>query len=171
MNAAELLCCCPAVERLVRACVAANRTLAVAESLTGGLLAAAIVGVPDSGVVFLGGIVAYHPDTKSRLLGVEGPVVTASAAEQMATGALDRFGSDLALSTTGVAGPAEEEGVAVGTVFLGFARRGAASYSSRLQLHGRPEEVRLEVMRAAAELGRRGLNADLTAPWPTGLGD
>src|SRR5699024_4781408 len=101
-----------------------GRTLAVAESLTGGLLAASIVAVPGASAVFRGGAVAYATDTKAAVLGVEeawlaarGPV-DPRVATMMADGARRLFAADLALATTGVAGPGPADGHAAGTVYL-----------------------------------------------------
>jgi len=86
-------------------------TLAVAESCTGGLLSHLITNVPGSSAYFLGGVVAYSNAAKERLLGVrretleEEGAVSAAAAKEMARGARALFGTDLALATTGIAGP------------------------------------------------------------------
>jgi nicotinamide-nucleotide amidase len=102
--------------------VDAGATLAVAESLTGGLMAARIVSVPGASRWFRGGVVSYASEVKYDLLGVpEGPVVSASAAAAMAAGVRSRLGADYGLAVTGVAGPEEQEGQAVGTVFVGLA--------------------------------------------------
>jgi nicotinamide-nucleotide amidase len=104
-------------------------TLATAESLTGGLLAALITAVPGASAVFRGGIVAYASDLKADLLGVEevllaeqGPVHP-DVARQMAAGVRRRLGADLGVATTGVAGPTEQSGRPVGTVWVGAADR------------------------------------------------
>jgi nicotinamide-nucleotide amidase len=105
-----------------RLLLAQGRTLAVAESLTGGLVASRIVGVPGSSDWFRGGVVAYASDVKFDLLDVpEGPVVSEGAAQAMAEGVRRLLGADVGLSTTGVAGPAEQEGHPPGTVWLGMA--------------------------------------------------
>jgi nicotinamide-nucleotide amidase len=97
-------------------------TLAVAESLTGGLVAARIVAVAGSSGWFRGGVVAYASEVKHDVLDVpEGPVVSAAAAEAMADGVRRRLGADVGLATTGVAGPTEQEGHPPGTVWLGLA--------------------------------------------------
>jgi nicotinamide-nucleotide amidase len=98
-------------------------TLAVAESMTGGLVASRIVDVPGSSAWFRGGIVAYQSDVKYDVLDVpEGcPVVSAECAEAMATGVRERLGADVGVSVTGVAGPAEQEGQPVGTAWFGLA--------------------------------------------------
>ncbi|MEO7427919.1 MAG: competence/damage-inducible protein A, partial [Acidimicrobiales bacterium] len=97
-------------------------TMAVAESLTGGLVASRIVAVPGSSEWFRGGVVAYDSQVKQDVLGVpEGPVVSEAAAMAMADGVRRLLGADVGLSTTGVAGPAEQEGQPPGTVWLGLA--------------------------------------------------
>jgi nicotinamide-nucleotide amidase len=89
----------------------AGRTLALAESCTGGLAAARLVDVPGASAVFRGGVVAYADESKEELLGVPRAVlqqhgaVSEPVAAAMAEGARTRFGADVALSTTGVAGP------------------------------------------------------------------
>jgi len=113
-----------AVGRLLEA---AGRTLGVAESLTGGLMASRLVAVPGASNWFRGGIVSYATEVKQTLLGVPpGPVVSAEAAEAMALGAARALGASVALAVTGVAGPAEQEGQPVGTVWVGIAIDGAA---------------------------------------------
>ncbi|MGY6502163.1 MAG: competence/damage-inducible protein A [Acidimicrobiales bacterium] len=97
-------------------------TLAVAESVTGGLMASRITNVPGSSKVFKGGVVSYASEVKFRVLGVpEGPVVSAACAEAMATGVRDLLGADVGLAVTGVAGPASQEDQPPGTVFFGLA--------------------------------------------------
>jgi PncC family amidohydrolase len=105
--------------------LARGATLATAESLTGGRLAARITNVPGSSGTFLGGIVSYATELKEELLGVpeaivyEHGVVSAECAEAMTWGILAATGATYGLATTGVAGPTEQEGKAVGTVFVG----------------------------------------------------
>ena len=129
-------------------------TLAVAESLTGGALAAAIVSVPGASQVFRGGAVTYATDTKAEVLGVSeqrlaqtGPV-DPCVAEQMARGAAQLFHADYALATTGVAGPGSSDGVEAGTVFIGVVTP-HGSYTRHLALHGNREEVRAGTVEAA----------------------
>lgn len=114
-------------ERVLRALQRAGQTLATAESLTGGLVAARITRVPGSGDAFLGGIVTYHDDAKADLLGVdrdhlrEKGAVSREVARQMAEGARERLGADVAVSLTGFAGPDVPPGGEVGLVYVAVA--------------------------------------------------
>jgi nicotinamide-nucleotide amidase len=106
---------------------AAGATLATAESLTGGRLAAVVTAVPGASASYLGGFVTYATALKESLLGVPTAivetygVVSAECAGAMATGCRAATGATYALSTTGVAGPERQEGKPVGTVFVGIA--------------------------------------------------
>jgi nicotinamide-nucleotide amidase len=98
-----------------------GRTLAVAESLTGGLVGARLAAIAGASEVFRGSIVAYASDVKFELLGVpQGPVVSEAAAKAMADGVRRLLRTDVGLAVTGVAGPAEQENQPVGTVYLGL---------------------------------------------------
>ena len=102
-------------------------TLGVAESLTGGLVGSRLTAVPGASDWFRGSLVVYASDTKRSLLGVsDGPVVSEQAAIEMAVGVAKTLGSDVGLSLTGVAGPTEQDGQPVGTVWIGLAGPGAA---------------------------------------------
>jgi nicotinamide-nucleotide amidase len=128
-----------AVGRLL---VARGATLAVAESLTGGLVAARIVAVPGASEWFRGGIVSYASDVKHDLLDVPpGPVVSEAAAMAMAAGVRRVLGADVGLSTTGVAGPTEQDGLPPGTVWLGMAV-GDEVDAVQVRLPGDRERVR-----------------------------
>jgi competence/damage-inducible protein CinA-like protein len=132
-------------------------SLGVAESLTGGLMGARFTSVPGASEVFRGGIVCYASDVKFSVLGVpEGPVVTAQAARAMAEGARRVLGADVALAATGVAGPAEQEGQPVGTVFLGLAMDDA-SEAQQVQLPGDRQRIRQYAVISAVNLLRRRL--------------
>lgn len=127
---------------VVKALQARELTLAVAESVTGGYVAGRLCAVPGASSVFRGGVVAYHPEVKFDLLGVpEGPVVTEEAAVAMAEGVRARLGADIGIATTGVAGPDESEGRAVGTVCLAVAAADGA-LASTVQLPGDRERIR-----------------------------
>lgn len=116
--------------RVVARLARVGDTLAVAESLTGGLLAARVVDVPGASVVFRGGVVAYAMDLKRDLLGVDPDLldrhgaVHPQVAAQMAGGVRERLGATWGLSTTGVAGPDPLGGHSPGTVFVGLAGPG-----------------------------------------------
>jgi PncC family amidohydrolase len=105
----------------------AGATLATAESLTGGRLAAVVTAVPGASVSYVGGFVTYATALKESLLGVSPDlvdrygVVSAECARAMATGCREATGATYALATTGVAGPDSQEGKPVGTVFVGIA--------------------------------------------------
>ncbi|NIP46203.1 MAG: competence/damage-inducible protein A [Gammaproteobacteria bacterium] len=132
-------------------------SLGVAESLTGGLMGARFTSVPGASDVFRGGVVCYASDVKFSLLGVPpGPVVSAQAAQAMAEGARRVLGADVALATTGVAGPTEQEGQPVGTVFLGLAMSDA-SEAQQVQLPGDRQRVRQYAVISAVNLLRRRL--------------
>jgi nicotinamide-nucleotide amidase len=132
-----------------------GQTLAVAESLTGGLLAATIVDVPGASAVFRGGLVVYATDLKATLAGVDADLLAArgpvdpEVARQLARGARDRCGADWGLSTTGVAGPDPQGGMPVGTVYIGLCGPDGPGSAHQLTLSGgRPEIRRATVDRA-----------------------
>ena len=116
-------------------------TLAVAESLTGGALADAIVSVPGASAVFRGGVVAYATDLKRTVLGVDGDLLAEhgaihpDVARQMAEGVCDLLGADVGLATTGAAGPDAQDGHAPGEVYVAFAGPGSITVE-RLDLDG-----------------------------------
>ena len=96
-------------------------TLGLAESVTGGMVASRCVAVPGASNWFRGAVVSYASEVKFDLLGVaEGPVVSAVAAVEMARGARRTLGADVGVAITGVAGPTEQDGQPVGTVFVGL---------------------------------------------------
>lgn len=135
-----------------------GETLAVAESLTGGQLAATIVDVPGASTVFRGGLVVYATDLKHTLAGVpagllaaRGPV-DADVAVAMAAGARQRCGADWAVATTGVAGPGAADGVSAGTVFVAVAGPAGRSSVRSLRLPGDRAAVRSGTVAAALQL-------------------
>ena len=118
-------------------------TLAVAESLTGGLVAARLVDVPGASAWFRGGVVSYASDVKFSVLGVpEGPVVTPETAVAMAAGVRDLLGADVGLGVTGVAGPESAEGHPPGTVYLGAVVGDADPVTAQVMLPGDRVRVR-----------------------------
>lgn len=107
--------------RVAELCDHAGPTIAVAESLTGGMLASALAEAPGSSTWFRGGLVAYASEVKHELLGVPpGPVVSPQAAETMADGVRRLLRADLAVALTGAGGPSGQDGQPPGTVFLGL---------------------------------------------------
>jgi nicotinamide-nucleotide amidase len=139
--------------------VAKGLTLAVAESLTGGMVASRLVGVPGASHWFRGGVVAYDSSVKRDILGVsEGPVVTAQAAREMAEGVRKALSSDVGLALTGVAGPDPDEGKKPGTVVVGLAMPHPAEPETvELELPGDRERVRQYATISALDLLRRRL--------------
>lgn len=110
-----------------------GKSLATAESCTGGLIGGALTAVSGASAVYKGGIVCYQNEIKQRLLGVDEQVlrscgaVSAPVAMDMAAGARKALGADYAVSVTGLAGPGGDEfGNPVGTVFIGFADENGA---------------------------------------------
>lgn len=97
-------------------------TLALAESVTGGLVSGRLTGVAGASEVFRGAVVSYASEVKFDVLGVEeGPVVTEEAAIAMAEGVRKVLGADVGLALTGVAGPSEQDGMRPGTLFAAVA--------------------------------------------------
>ncbi|MDP9443890.1 MAG: nicotinamide-nucleotide amidohydrolase family protein [Actinomycetota bacterium] len=151
----------PTAAAVLAALRARGATLAVAESLTGGALAAAVTAVPGASAVFRGGVVAYASVVKVSLLDVPDEVVSrygvvsAATAEAMATAARRRFEATYALSTTGVAGPDRQEDQPVGTVHVGCAGPVDAVVSESLLLVGSRQQIRAQTCTAALALLRR----------------
>ncbi|GAB20322.1 hypothetical protein GOEFS_110_00510 [Gordonia effusa NBRC 100432] len=119
----------------------AARRIAVAESLTGGSLAAALARGPDASEWFCGGVVAYQSHVKYRLLDVpDGPVVSQAAASAMATRTASLFDADLVIAVTGEAGPQPQEDVSPGTVWFGVYDRTVVSTFGH-EFGGSPDDV------------------------------
>ena len=117
-------------------------SLATAESLTGGMIGSRLTSVPGASDVFRGALVTYASEAKYNLLEVpRGPVVSEHAARAMALGAQRTFDTDVAVSVTGVAGPAEQEGRPPGTLCIGLAINDRVE-STELKLPGDREQVR-----------------------------
>jgi len=118
-------------------------TLGVAESVTGGLIGARIANVPGASETFRGTIGAYATDVKRSILGVTAElVVSEESARQMAEGARRVLGADVGIAVTGVAGPAEQDGVAVGTVCFGIALPDGTVEAMSTRLPGDRERIR-----------------------------
>ena len=145
-------------DAVARLLVEQGLTLGLAESLTGGLVASRLVNVAGSSGWFRGSVVAYSPEVKFELLGVSpGPVVSEEAALQMAEGARRVLGSDVALSVTGVAGPAELDGQPPGTVFIAMALPQRSTEVLGVRLPGDRDRVRQFSAISALDLLRRRL--------------
>ena len=141
---------------VLRALTGRGQTLAVAESLTGGLLAATIVDVPGASLAFRGGLVVYATELKHTLAGVprelldtRGPV-DPDVALALAAGARHACGADWGLATTGIAGPDPQHGVPVGTVYVACA--GPHHAVRELHLSGDRPAVRHGAVTAALDL-------------------
>ncbi len=149
------------VADLLAALVDRGQTVAVAESLTGGLLAASFVAVPGASRAFRGGLVVYATDLKASLAGVsagllaERGAVNPEVARALARGARMRCGADWGLGTTGVAGPDPQDGEPVGTVFVAVAGPDGDAIVRRLE----PCPVSRDEIRAAAVSAAIGLLA------------
>ena len=135
--------------------------LATAESCTGGLCAKRLTDVAGASQVFCGGVVSYTNDVKMRLLGVKEETlaqfgaVSGETAQEMAEGARQATGADVAVSVTGVAGPSSDEmGNVVGTVFIAFSSE-QETVSEKLQLSGDWEKIREQSVNAMLWLAMR----------------
>ena len=139
--------------------LARGLTLAVAESLTGGLVASRLVNVSGASEWFRGGVVSYASDVKYSLLDVpEGPVVSAAAAAAMATGVAAKLGADVGLAVTGVAGPDSQEGHPPGTVFMAVALPDQQPITVEAGLPGDRARVRQFACISLLDLLRRTLS-------------
>ena len=139
-------------------------SLAVAESLTGGLVGARLTAVPGASEVFRGGVVSYASEVKFDLLGVpRGPIVSTDAAKEMALGVRERLGADVGIATTGVAGPAEQEGRPPGAVFLGLAH-GDRAEALGVRLPGDRNRVREYAVISVLNLLRLRISGSSRSP-------
>jgi nicotinamide-nucleotide amidase len=143
-------------------------TVASAESLTGGRLAVVFSEVPGSSSTFKGGVVSYATEMKIDVLGVPQEVVdthgvvSAECAQAMACGVRSLTESTYGVSTTGVAGPADQEGKPPGTVFVGVAGPGGATAVS-LDLAGDRTEITQQTVKAALKALEDVLRQEETA--------
>jgi len=134
-------------------------TLGLAESVTGGLVAGRLTAVPGASDVLRGAVVTYASEVKFDLLDVpEGPVVSETAAAAMATGVRRVLGADVGLALTGVAGPAEQDGMPVGTLCVGI-DDGRAVATRTMRLPGQREQMRQMSVITALDYLRRHLLA------------
>lgn len=136
----------------------AGKTLAAAESLTGGGIGAALTAVPGASAVFKGGIISYCNEAKHRLLDVPMELldtygaVSAPVAQAMAQGARKMLNTDIAVSVTGLAGPGGDDfGHPVGTVFIGFVDA-VQAFAREFHFAGDREAVRSQTIEAALKL-------------------
>ena len=149
---------------LVARLTSAGQTVAVAESLTGGLVAAALTDIPGASVVVRGGVLAYWTDLKAQVLGVDEGLlarvgaVDAEVAEQMARGVRLLMGSTYGLATTGVAGPDQVDGKPVGTVYVAVVGLDFSRVKA-LSLSGNRGDVRAQSVLAVLALLAEALGA------------
>lgn len=143
-----------------------GRTLATAESCTGGGIGAALTAVPGSSAVYKGGIISYTNWVKEHLLNVDASLlrslgaVSAPVAQAMARGAREALGADVAVSVTGLAGPGGDEfGNPVGTVYIGYCDENQC-LSEEFHFPGSREEVRQATIQAALEIVLRQNNGN-----------
>lgn len=138
----------PVAEAVISLLIARDQTIGTAESLTGGMVAAALTTVPGASAVVRGGIVAYAADLKTGLLGVPAELigrvgtVHRDVAVAMAQGARTALGASVGLGTTGEAGPDPGEGHPVGTVHIAVATAGRTAHEA-LSLAGGRDAIRL----------------------------
>lgn len=143
--------------RVVAELTARGLTLATAESLTGGLIAAAITDVPGASAVLRGSVVAYATDVKAGVLGVDAELlrrvgaVDPDVAVAMAWGAASLLDADMAVACTGVAGPDSQDGHGPGTVFVAACGRDVAAVE-QLDLVGDRQQIRAATVVAALSL-------------------
>ncbi|MDQ0406685.1 CinA family protein [Streptomyces sp. NBC_01723] len=160
---------------VVRLLTVRGETLAVAESLTGGMVASEVTSVPGASKAFRGSVTAYATELKREILGVDASLlasrgaVDAQVAAQMAAGARKILGADWGIATTGVAGPDAQDGQAVGTVFVAVDGPSGADDGSAcggkveaLRLNGDRAEIRMESVRSVLALLLRELAGEQT---------
>ena len=147
-----------------RLLAAEGATVAVAESLTGGLLGAALTDMAGASATFRGGVLAYATELKGSLLGVPEPLleaegaVSAHVAAAMAAGVRDRLDATYGVALTGVAGPEPQDGQPPGTVFVGVAGPDDGVVEA-LQLTGDRDAIRAAAVRGALAALRDVLTA------------
>ena len=141
---------------VIRRAVAAGQTLGTAESLTAGLISATLAEVPGASAALMGGVVSYDPRIKQALLGVRAQTlehygaVSRETVLEMVSGALARSGAGIAVAVTGIAGPGGgSEDKPVGTVWIGWKRRGGYARAQVFQFAGDRDAVRRQTVAAA----------------------
>ena len=153
-----------AARRVLEALAGRGWSIAVAESLTGGLLVSALVDVPGASAHVRGGVVAYATDVKRDVLGVDAALlategaVDPAVATQMAEGVRALLGADVGIATTGVAGPDPQDGRPVGTVYIAVVTpEGTSSGGGPGAAAGSRAEIRADTVRRALDLVRQEL--------------
>ena len=137
-------------------------TVAVAESLTGGLVAAAITSVPGASAVFRGSVTAYATELKASILGVDADLlaaqgaVDADVAAQMSRGVRRVLGADVGVATTGVAGPTEQDGKPVGLVYVAVCGPDGLARVTESHFTGDREAIRRQAVEEALRLTASG---------------
>jgi len=146
--------------------IARNLTLVAAESCTGGWIAKVLTDIPGSSTWFECGVVAYSYEAKESLLGVQPQTlertgaVSQETAVEMVSGALARYGASVAVAVTGVAGPGGgTPEKPVGTVWIGWKRRGGYARAELFRFDGDREAVRRQTVKAALDGVRRILTS------------
>lgn len=146
-----------AAAELVARLIAAGQTVAVAESLTGGLVSAALTDVAGASAVVRGGVLAYAADLKTSVLGVDRELlakvgaVDGDVAEQMAAGVREMMGATYGLATTGVAGPDPADCKPVGMVYVAVVGAGSSRVKA-LALSGDRAQIRAQSVLAVLKL-------------------
>ncbi|NDA81260.1 MAG: nicotinamide-nucleotide amidohydrolase family protein [Actinobacteria bacterium] len=134
-------------------------SLGLAESVTGGLVSGRLTSIPGSSEVLRGCVVSYASDVKFDVLDVpRGPVVSEAAAVAMAEGARRVLGASVGLSLTGVAGPSEQDGQPVGTLWVGVATPDRPATATLLRMPGQRDQMRQMAVISSLDLLRRRLS-------------
>ena len=142
------------IEKVNRTLRNRSETISVAESVTGGELAAALTKLPGSSEVFLGGVVAYSNESKIRDLGVSKRLIkkfgvySEEVALQMASGVREKFNSDWSIASSGVAGPGSDAQFPAGSIWIAIIGP-QGSQNIRLSLQGSREQIRLGAVTSA----------------------
>jgi nicotinamide-nucleotide amidase len=153
------------VARLIDALAVAGETVAVAESLTGGLVCSTLVSPAGASRVVVGGVVVYSTDVKASVLGVDAGLlaergaVDAAVAVQMAAQVRTKFGSTVGVATTGVAGPDPQDGIAVGTVFIAITSDRGDSVEEH-HFEGTRDDIRWAAVDAALSILENSLRTE-----------
>ncbi len=147
---------------IVRLLTKKKKTLALAESCTGGLIANLITNVPGASKVFLGGVVAYSNDVKQKFLGVrlkslqQHGAVSEVVAREMAEGARKKFGADFAVAVTGIAGPSGGTKIkSVGTVFIAVSSASGTVVQRKFNPFGRDKFKKATAQQSLALLKKK----------------